>query len=99
MLYGSLIRDQLIRLGQAFAAATGTGITVVARDHARDSYFFRRIERSGVTFTVATADRVICSIARAWPADRPWPDGIPRPSEDEIQAVIQDAPHGREAAV
>lgn len=90
MLHGPHITDQLIRLGQAFAAATDTGITVVARDHARDSSFFRRIEQDGVTLTVATADRVICSIARAWPTDRPWPADIPRPSEDEIRTVIQE---------
>lgn len=90
MLFAPLLRDHLLRAGQAIAAAQGIGFTVASRLYARDSLFFRRIA-DGKPFGVETYDRVLCEIARAWPAGSVWPAEVPRPTSEEIVRTLGTA--------
>jgi hypothetical protein len=91
MLYEPILREALLAVGHAFAAATKTAPSTVARTYARDSAYFNRLRR-GCPFLVATYDRVICAMARDWPRRAQWPPGVPRPSAEDIARTLDQPP-------
>ena len=73
---------ELLRLAQAYSAATGIGLSTIARTACGTSNnkLFRRIE-GGLGVSTKSVERAAVWFAENWPETAEWPAGVPEPSD------------------
>lgn len=69
-------RENLARLFEAFATATGIAQAVASEIVADDRAFVYRAQRKPINFT--TYDHVVGRFSAIWPAGADWPAPVPR---------------------
>lgn len=74
-------RTHLLPLAEAWATHDGVTHWAISMRLTGKGDFFHRLA-SGRTCRLPTARRVLRKMAANWPADLPWPPGIPRPTCD-----------------
>lgn len=79
------LRNSLQVCVAAYAAAKQCSAATVGRLAAGDWRFFDRLNDPAKTFTARKFDEVIGWFSRNWPPETPWPDGIQRPTIDDVQ--------------
>lgn len=76
------LRENLITLATAYAAAKGMEMATVAQRALGDWRFFQRLEESDrASFTVRKYDAAIDWFAANWPPEAKWPEHITRPRQ------------------
>ena len=80
-----LLRQNLLALADAYAAATNRSPQFAGREIMKDGSFFLRM-RAGEGFTVKTFDRVVSWFAENWPIGAAWPIEVSRPAKSEVAA-------------
>ena len=76
-----MITDQHIAsLIEQLAAARGWKLTHASRMATGSGDTVSRIQ-GGINLTMRRANAIIVRCSELWPADWPWPDGIPRPEK------------------
>lgn len=80
------LREHLVTLTDAYAAAEGLSRSTVAERAARDHKFINKITSGGPrkggepsSFSVRKYDEVMAWFRDNWPKGTPWPAGVPRP--------------------
>lgn len=74
MIYGS---DELLTLAVAYRAATGLPLSTLGRKVAGNPNLFTRLEL-GRTCRADSAEQATGWFVENWPAEAPWPKGVPR---------------------
>lgn len=77
--------DELVLLGRAYMAATGTSATKLGTLAAGHNRLFDRLF-AGYDCRTQAAERASDWFDRNWPEDLPWPDGVWRRREWGIAA-------------
>lgn len=72
-------RAQLVALVGAYKTAVGRSEATIANAMGRDGRFFDRL-RAGKGCSVDTLHHVMQWFSDHWPAETPWPEGVPRPT-------------------
>lgn len=72
------LRQNLLRLAEAFAQAAGIGLPTLAQRSAGDWRFFDRLRDDEKTFTARKYDEVVEWFSSNWPDGMVWPDGVSR---------------------
>lgn len=93
MLYQKLLLTNLETIFDRAAKVTGTAKSSVQRKYALDSVYLQRLQQ-GASVSALQYDRIICRIARDWPAKAKWPRGVSRPTPIEIDGVLGGAQQG-----
>ncbi len=81
-----IARDQIGNLLDRFAELTGYPPTLVAK-LARGEPKFAKLYRT-IDFGFRSYDTVNSRLSALWPADQPWPEGIPRQAPAEIEPEV-----------
>lgn len=71
-------RSDLIKLVEAYCAATGKSESRIASIVGGTGIFYRRL-RAGGDCSATIYQRVMQWFSDHWPADTAWPDGVTRP--------------------
>jgi hypothetical protein len=74
-----LSADDLLRLARAYSDHVGRSLVTVGVKATNNDKVFTRLA-AGKTCTVRTLERAAAWFADNWPADLPWPEGVPRPT-------------------
>lgn len=77
--------DDLITLVSSYAEHVGRSEATVSNRIVGHARLFARL-RSGRGTTIKTYHRVLQWFSDHWPADLPWPSGIPRPPRSQEAA-------------
>lgn len=90
--YVERLRDDLKSLFDAWVAATGDDVTVVAKRFAGDGSFYKRLSLGRTK--PATADLIVQRFSDDWPPNVEWPVAVPRPPRgkwDDLKAGKQSS--------
>lgn len=68
--------DQLRVLANAYCAATGVSVSALGEKVSDNHKLFRRL-LNGADCTYRNAEQASVWFAENWPADVPWPEGVP----------------------
>lgn len=87
--FADTIRDALIRIFDAYAAATDVPKWRVGVEFAKDKAFYDRLPLNRPS--VRNADIILQRFSDSWPANAAWPENVPRPPRgkwDDLTAAI-----------
>lgn len=89
--FSDAMRETLVRLFDAWMAATGDGATETSKRFAGDGSFFKRLPHNRPT--AKTTDPIVQRFSDAWPDGAAWPVQFPqRPPQgkwDDLQSEIE----------
>lgn len=72
-------RQTLLTVARAYSDATGLSLARIATIIHNGGALFKKLDAGG-TCTIETYDKAMFWFSEWWPTDKPWPEGIPRPS-------------------
>lgn len=75
--FAEIQKDALIRLFDAYTAATGSSFSNAGLEFAGDTSFYGRLKKHRPN--TRKTDVIIQKFSDAWPCNAQWPDGVPRP--------------------
>ena len=84
MIYENLLRKHAADLVDAHRVACDVSAGSISVRVFNDNKTIPRIIDGSVGFRVNTYDRLAVYLAKNWPDGAVWPDGVPRPTADEI---------------
>jgi hypothetical protein len=79
--------EQLLTLASLYAQQTDLSLRQLGRVALNGNHkFFARLE-CGAGVNTKSIERAACWLAANWPADLPWPAGVPRPESSSEDAA------------
>jgi hypothetical protein len=72
-MFEKVCRENLIKLADGFAAATGLSLSTVGRRFHGNQAFFTEFKRGECSLTVSKYDEMVETFRAEWPKDAHWP--------------------------
>lgn len=77
----------ILKIADVYRAHRGVKLSTCSLWAAKNGALFKKLSEGKQGLTIARRDRIIGWFDANWPADLPWPDGVPRPSAERQKAA------------